>query len=326
MLPHVLQKKMLDGVESSRNSFKERQDLLEQILCSERQKLPNIQNQLAVVSKAVEELFKTQDHLIAELSRRIVKDDERPEEARAKDGPVEAEDLPALEKKYGWLKTQDKHVKDMIAMAKQDMFEQAASNLGDQRKNLSEIGHASPTQQQQILGELRYVQSVFPNYRTVFEKYLGDYPELHKAIRKADKTLAMTISETEQHIQRAKDKDQASKESDEPGDVGSAPVDLSELIERGLPFIERSIARKTVITVNDIVVAYEHQYDSIQNLIRGFNKPEAIQKQITELLTANPDADLVPLESALGIKVISVQRKGKDKKPPVGGIHIGSDE
>jgi hypothetical protein len=80
MLPHVLQKQMLDGVKSGRNSFKERQDLLEQVLSSGREKLPNIQNQLAVVCEAMRELLKTQDFLIAELSRRIVKDDERPKD------------------------------------------------------------------------------------------------------------------------------------------------------------------------------------------------------------------------------------------------------
>src|SRR5262249_6036621 len=158
-------------------------------------------------------------------------------------------------KKYGWLKGQDDVIKGMIARVKQEMFERMAADLEESSKVARNIRRLPSDERQEVLNDLRHLQSTIPNYRMVFKKYLADYVDLHDAIQKVDKAVTTVIDDAEEALRHEQK--------------------VSEVSKQGLPFLERSLARKTVITVNDIVVAYEHQYDSIQNLIRGFKSPQS---------------------------------------------------
>jgi len=218
------------------------------------------------------------------------------------------DDLPALEERFSGLQDCSKGLRDLAARWAQEQLQEYLSELNEQRKRYGPIAIVtSPARVGEYLELMRQARRYSPAYGPIFKKHLGDeYPGLLRTAEEYDESLAKAIGEMEQLIKAT-------------GNVATAAGE----------FIARSMPRNQVMTVNDIVVAYEHQYDTIQNLIRGFRRPYLIQDKITEILTANPDADLVPLESSLGIKVISVQRRPKEEKkksPTVGGIYIGSDE
>ncbi len=311
-LPYAAQDGLLAEVKSQRNLFEKHQRELEERLYEVKDRLPEIDAQFSLVVEAFQKIYKELDRAAAEFSRRMKdKSDKRGSptaEADVGDAEFLKDDLPTLERKYSTLKNAPPVWKDTVAKLRLDEFRRSISTLNEQGEYYVRTLAAAPlARQQEYLDMLRQVKPVSSNYCTIFQKYLGDYPELLKAAQEFDEAIANAIDEVQQIISHPESVDDGSKEVTE--------------------FIGRSLPRKRVMTVNDIVVAYEHRYDSIQNLIRGVRSPSEIQKKITEVLTANPDADLVPLEGALGIKVISVQRKGRDRNTPsAGGIYVGSDE
>jgi len=304
MLPYALQKDMLDGITSKRKQFQDHQRELLEALHEHRDKLPEINAQLPI---AFQETYKTLDHLIAELSRRMKSKEQESlaAEPDVGDSDILKDDLPTLEKKYSPLKDYPAFWRDAVAKLRLGEFQRSISTMKEVREHyFTIIAQAPLARKQELLDGLKQMKLISPNYRAIFRKYLGDYPDLLSATKKFDEALAAMIVELQEFI-------------DHPEDAVNHSTEVDT-------FIERSIPNKSVMAVNDVVVAYEHRYDSIQALIRGLLEPKAIQEKITEVLTANPDADLVPLESSLGIKVISVQRKGRQS--PSGGIYVGSEE
>ena len=308
MLPYALQKDLLDGIKSKRKQIEDHERELQEGLYQYRDQLPEIHKQLSPVVKAFQEVSKAHDYLIAELSRRMKSDKQRSPATKAdvEDVDILKDNLPTLEEKYSCLKDTPRFWKDHVAKLREDDLRRSISTLNEQRKNYFKLAGAPLARKQELLDMLRQAKLVSPNYCIIFQKYLGDYPELIRAAQEFDEAVGEAIAEFQEIIDR-------------PEEVVNPSKEVAE-------FIERSFPPKNIMTVNDVVVAYEHRYDSIQNLIRGFLEPSAIEEKITAVLTANPDADLVPLESSLGIKVISVQRKGKAKGASAGDLYVGSDE
>lgn len=310
-LPYMLQKKVLDHLQSKRQKLADGEGQLEKLMYELKDRLPEIHTEFSVVSRAIQGGYKTFDHLATELSRRTSKEsDDLDDDGGSDADDIGKDDLATLEEKYAPLGVGGSlsFIRATVAQLRRQDLERVTLELKEQSKSYAGVlATASLAQKQEVLGIMREAKECSPNYLIIFKKYLGDYPDLLRAARKYDEAVDDAIAEVQESIDHHERNEAVRKETTE--------------------FVERSLPRKRVMIVNDIVVAYEHQYDSIQNLIRGFLKPAEIQQKITEVLTANPDADLVPLEGSLGIKVISVQRKGKEKKgPSAGSIYVGSDE
>lgn len=62
-----------------------------------------------------------------------------------------------------------------------------------------------------------------------------------------------------------------------------------------------------ILTVPGCVVTYEP--DALHGLVNRFLDPDKIDRKLTEILTANPHAELRQYEKVLGIKIINVERK-----------------
>ena len=213
------------------------------------------------------------------------------------------DDLDHLERKYSVLPTSPQSIRDAVANSRREELRAGIVGLEEQRKYYSSVVSAAPlAARYELLHQMQDMKVSATNYVTIFEKYLGEYPELMSAVHEYDEQVAEFLRVCQEAIER--------------------PYRGEVIREEAAKFVERSVSRPRIITVKDIIVSYEHRYDSIQAL-RGIVTPSSIQEKITEVLTANPDADLRELENALGIKVISVQRKGRTTSS---GIIIGSGE
>ncbi len=311
MLPYAMQKDLLDYMQSVREKLTEHQGELEEGLYKFKDRLPEIQGHISVMSEAFHQAYKALDYITAEFSHRISEKKNEPEVRQAAEAvagaPDTKDDLPTLEKKYSPLKDSPSVFKKYVARLRRDEFREAVATLKEQRKNYATALAAAPlARKRELLGAMHEMQEYSANYRTIFQKYLGEYSDLLGAAQEYDEALGEAVVEIQELI-------------DHPELAETVPKEVTEFIERSLP-------RQSIMTVNDIVVAYENRYDSIQNLIRGILSPTSIREKITEILTANPDANLRELENALGIRVISVQRKGRPSPSTASGIIIGSEE
>ena len=83
----------------------------------------------------------------------------------------------------------------------------------------------------------------------------------------------------------------------------------------------RFFSKPRIITCPQAVVTYTiSEEDDASSIINHLLHPADKEQRIREILAANPDADLTAYESALGIKIIKVDRKANR---PSGDIYIG---
>ena len=67
----------------------------------------------------------------------------------------------------------------------------------------------------------------------------------------------------------------------------------------------QSLTPSRILIVGSTVVCYRAFFPKL--ILASYST----DRKISEILTANPDADLKKMESALGIEIVSVQRKGE---------------
>jgi len=97
---------------------------------------------------------------------------------------------------------------------------------------------------------------------------------------------------------------------DQFGKVKDSYRNLSDEEKVALPGVVSELSPQRVMTVGSVIVTYRlNAADPLSAIFSLFSAGSA-ETKIREILTANPNADLVPMESALGVKIINIQRPG----------------
>jgi hypothetical protein len=77
--------------------------------------------------------------------------------------------------------------------------------------------------------------------------------------------------------------------------------------------VNQIFAPEKTLTTANVVVTYRANVDRPLTILTAAHSSDSVEEKLKEILAANPDANLTKFESALGIKIVDVQRKGQKK-------------
>src|SRR5215469_8318488 len=77
----------------------------------------------------------------------------------------------------------------------------------------------------------------------------------------------------------------------------------------GFSLFMKPLMKQRIVTCPEGVVTYILADDDPVAIIKQHINPDEKDKQIADILRANPDADFKTLEAALGVKILDIQRR-----------------
>ncbi len=85
-------------------------------------------------------------------------------------------------------------------------------------------------------------------------------------------------------------------------------------IEAVYSAVGQLISPQKILMTADAIVTYQTNIERPLDILTGIFSPDSAEQRLKEILAAHPDVDLTKFESALGIKILDVQRKGQKQK------------